>query len=167
MPAEINDALRQFIGQQTHFYMGSADGKGRPYIQHRGGPAGFLKVMDNRTLGFADYAGNRRYVTVGNLGENPHVFLFLMDYPAQRRIKIRGRGRIETDPAVIRSLAPDNYDAIVERAIVIEVEHWETNCNAHIRQRFTVEQVTEAVAPLQARIEMLEAKLAAAGIASD
>jgi len=167
MPSEINQAVADFIAHQTHFYMATADGKGRPYVQHRGGPAGFLKVMSPTTLGFADYAGNRRYVTVGNLGENENVFLFLMDYPAQRRVKIRGKAGIVTDPDVIRSLADTGYDAQVERAIVIEIEYWETNCNAHITQRFTQEAVDEAVAPVMARLKRLEDRLEAAGLPTD
>lgn len=167
MPSDITAPVAEFIARQTHFYLATADAKGRPYVQHRGGPAGFLKVMDERTLGFADYAGNRRYVTVGNLGENDNVFLFLMDYPAQRRLKIRGTAGIVTDPDVIRSLADPNYDAQVERAIVIRIEYWETNCNAHISQRFTQADVDQAVAPLTARLARLEQRLAKAGLPTD
>lgn len=167
MPSEINDAVAEFIAHQNHFYMASADAKGRPYVQHRGGPEGFLKVMSPTTLGFADYAGNRRYITVGNLGENENVFLFFMDYPAQRRVKIRGKAGIVTDPDIIRSLRDPNYDAQVERAIVIEIEYWETNCNAHITQRFTQDAVDAAVAPVMARMARLEERLKEAGLPID
>jgi predicted pyridoxine 5'-phosphate oxidase superfamily flavin-nucleotide-binding protein len=167
MPAEITDPVAQFIARQTHFYMATANAKGEPYVQHRGGPAGFLKVLGPKSLGFADYRGNMRYITVGNLGENEHVFLFLMDYPAQRRVKIRGRAGIVTDPDVIRSVADPNYDAVVERAIIIEIDYWETNCNAHIAQRFTQDDVDRAVAPMLDRVKRLEERLQAAGLPTD
>ncbi len=167
MPSDITQPVAEFIARQTHFYLSTADAKGRPYVQHRGGPAGFLKVMDENTLGFADYAGNRRYVTVGNLGENDNVFMFLMDYPSQRRLKIRGQAGIVTDPDVIRSLRDPNYDAQVERAIVIRVEYWETNCNAHITQRFTQADVDQAVTPLMTRLAKLEKRLEDAGLPTD
>jgi predicted pyridoxine 5'-phosphate oxidase superfamily flavin-nucleotide-binding protein len=167
MPAEITEPVAQFIARQTHFYMATANAKGQPYVQHRGGPAGFLKVLGPKTLGFADFLGNMRYITVGNLGENDNVFLFLMDYPAQRRVKIRGRAGIVTDPDVIRSVADPNYDAVVERAIIIDVEYWETNCNAHISQRFTQTDVDRAVAPVLERMKRLEERLEAAGLPTD
>lgn len=163
MPALINDTVAGFIARQRHFYLATANARGEPYMQHRGGPPGFLRVLDPSTLGFADFAGNRRYVTVGNLGENPNVFLFLMDYPARRRLKIRGTAAIETDPATVRALATEAYDAVVERAIVIRVSHWETNCDAHITPRWTEEDVAARMAPLEARIAALEAQVRAAG----
>lgn len=177
MPALLNDTVAAFIHAQRHFYLGSANAKGEPYVQHRGGPPGFLRVLDETTLGFADFAGNRRYVSVGNIGENPNVFLFLMDYPARRRLKIRGTAAIATDPALIRTLAPGGtggvpaHDAVVERAIVIRVTHWETNCDAHITPRWTQAEVDAAAAArtqsLEARVAELERRLAGAGLATD
>jgi len=167
MPSDITQPVADFIAQQTQFYLATANAAGEPYVQHRGGPAGFLKVMDARTLGFADYAGNRRYITVGNLGENDNVFLFLMDYPAQRRIKIRGKARIVSDTDVIRALGDPAYNAAVERAIVIQIAYWETNCTAHITQRFTQAEVDAAVAPLTARLARLEQRITAAGLPVD
>lgn len=167
MPTSLTDPVRAFIAEREHFYLATADGEGRPYVQHRGGPPGFLKVLGPSALGFADYSGNRRYVTVGNLAQNPNVFLFLMDYARRRRIKIAGTGRISTDPELCRSLAPTGYDAAVERAILIEVSHWETNCSQHITPRYTETELAGVTGPLRARIAELEARLAGNGQTTD
>lgn len=137
-PSQIDDELAAFIAERDHFYLGTASREGRPYIQHRGGPQGFLKVLDPRHLAFADFAGNRQYITVGNLDENDRVFLFLIDYAVQRRIKIWGRARsIEDDEELLQHLIDPTYRARPERAIVIEVEAWDENCSRHIQRRST------------------------------
>ena len=132
----IGEGLRQFIEQQTSVFLGTASPEGEPYIQHRGGPPGFLRVLDERTIGFADFAGNRQYISVGNLARNPKAFLFLIDYEAQRRFKLWGEARVENDPALIARLMPKGYDAVPERAILFTVTAWDENCPQHIPQRF-------------------------------
>lgn len=160
---QVTTELEAFLAERDSFYLGTASADGRPYIQHRGGPPGFLKVLDEKTLAFADYSGNRQYISVGNLTENDQAFLFLMDYPNQRRVKVWGRARfVEDDPDLLDRLRDPGYGARPERAIVFEVEAWDVNCPQHIRPRFTEEQVARVVDRLQARIEELEAKLAAA-----
>ncbi len=149
--------LAQFIAERDHFYLGTANAAGQPYIQHRGGPGGFLKVMDEATLGFADFAGNQQYVTLGHLAENPQAFLFLIDYPTRRRVKIRGRARAVTDdPDLARSLADPAYRGRVERAILIEIDEWDMNCPSHILPRWDAAALTPAFARLETRIRALE-----------
>ena len=130
--AGINAQLEKFIAAQTSFFIGTADGEAQPYIQHRGGPPGFLRVLDGTTLGFADFSGNRQYATVRNLAQNPKACLFLIDYAHGRRIKIRGEARVDADPALVARLMPEGYDATPERAIVFRVAAWEVNCPRHI-----------------------------------
>lgn len=150
--------LARFIATRDHFYMGTANAAGRPYIQHRGGPRGFLKVLDEKTLGYADFAGNQQYVTLGHLNENPQVFLFLIDYPNRQRVKIRGRGRVVADdPALTRSLADPSYRGRVERAILIELDEWDMNCPSHIQPRWDAADLTPAFDRLERRIRELEA----------
>ena len=152
-----------FIAARDSFYMATVSETGWPYVQHRGGPAGFLKVLDDRTLGFADYRGNRQYVSVGNLATDDRVSLFLMDYPNQRRLKLLGHARTidaESDPALLARLQ-DHYPAKVERGIVIALEGFDWNCPQHITPRFTQDELAEALAPVRARIEALEAENAA------
>jgi predicted pyridoxine 5'-phosphate oxidase superfamily flavin-nucleotide-binding protein len=132
----ISPALKQFIELQTSVFLGSASPGGEPYIQHRGGPPGFLRVLDDRTIGFADFAGNRQYITVGNLAQNPKAFLFLIDYEEPRRFKLWGEARISNDPALIERLMPRGYEAVPERAILFTVSAWDQNCPQHIPQRF-------------------------------
>ena len=142
--SEIDEGLAAFLAERDSFYLATASASGRPYIQHRGGPKGFLKVIDERTLAFADYSGNRQYISVGHLSENDQAFLFLMDYPNRRRIKIWGRAEvIEDDPALLGSLADPDYEARLERAIRFRVEAWDVNCPQHIQPRYTVEQLGE------------------------
>ena len=129
----IVQGLAQFIAGRDSFYLGTASASRQPYIQHRGGPPGFLRVLDDRTLAFADFRGNRQYVSIGNLAENDRVMLFLMDYANRERVKIWGRARVvEDDPALLAQLAPAGYDARAERAIVISVEACDSNCPQHI-----------------------------------
>lgn len=159
---KITGNVRGFVESRTSFYLATANSTGQPYIQHRGGPEGFLKVLDPRTLAFADFAGNRQYISTGNLTENEKVFLFLMDYQNSQRIKIWGRARvIEDDAELLRRLTPDGYRAKPERAFVIHVDAWDANCPQHIPVLYPEAQVVEAIALLQERIKGLEAELEA------
>jgi predicted pyridoxine 5'-phosphate oxidase superfamily flavin-nucleotide-binding protein len=156
----VTPELAGFIGRQSSVFLGTASADGQPYIQHRGGPAGFLKVIDDKTLAFADFAGNRQYITVGNLSENPKAFIFLIDYANRQRIKIWGEARVvEDDPALMKKLKPDGYRARVEQAIVFTVSAWDTNCPQHIPQRFEAADVEAALAARDKRIEELTKEL--------
>jgi hypothetical protein len=158
----ITADLAAFIAERDSFYLGTASAAGQPYIQHRGGPPGFLRVLDEKTLAFADYRGNRQYISVGNLSENDRVFLFLMDYPNRRRIKIWGRAEVvENDAPLLALLADPESAPEVERAFVIHVEAWDANCPQHITPRFGADQVEATVQPLRHRIAELEAEVAA------
>ncbi|UTW50502.1 pyridoxamine 5'-phosphate oxidase family protein [bacterium SCSIO 12827] len=161
----VTDDLAAFIAARDSFYMATATADGQPYIQHRGGKTGFLKVLDDKTLAFADFAGNRQYLTQGNLEDNPKAFLFLMDYPNRRRIKIWGTAHVvEDDPDLIARLADADYtEGRPERAVVFEIAAWDVNCPQHITPRFTEADVARAVQPLYDRIRELEAELAARG----
>ena len=155
--------LADFIAERDSFYIATASADGQPYIQHRGGPKGFLKVLDERTLGFADFAGNRQYISLGNLSENDRAQLFLMDYAGRRRIKIWGRARIvEDDPALIERLIDPGYKARPERAVVFEVEAWDVNCPQHITPRYTEAEIAPAIEKLKRRIAELEQQLGGA-----
>lgn len=159
--AELSADLIEFIARRDSFYMATASAEGQPYIQHRGGPPGFLKVLDDRTLAFADFSGNRQYITVGNLGENDRAQLFLMDYANQTRVKVWGRARVvEDDPRLIERLLEEGYRGRPERAIVFEIEAWDINCPQHIVKRYSEKEVESMVKPLQTRIEELESQLA-------
>ena len=133
-----------FIALRDSFYMASVSETGWPYIQHRGGPAGFVRVLDEQTLGFADFRGNRQYVSLGNLTGNDRVALFFMDYPHQARLKLLGRARavaIEEQPELIARLAMPDYPARIERGILISVEAFDWNCSQHITPRFTADDI--------------------------
>ena len=161
---DITPDLEGFIAERDSFYMATANAEGQPYIQHRGGPEGFLKVLDNRTLAFADFGGNRQYISVGNLAGNDKVALFLMDYPNRRRIKIWGRAKvIDDDPELLQRLADATYRAAPERAIKIHVEAWDVNCPQHITPRFTGKDIEGQVRALKKRIADLEAENAVLG----
>lgn len=156
----ITDDLRDFIAELDMFYLGTASAEGQPYIQYRGGSPGFLKVMDEHTLGFADFGGNRQYITVGNLSENPKAFIFLMDYANSRRVKLWGKARVVTeDQEFLGRLTDETYPGRVERAILFTVEAWDMNCPQHIHKRFSQKQVAPVIEELQQRIEELEAAL--------
>ncbi len=156
----ITEELADFIGRRDSFYLGTASADGQPYIQHRGGKPGFLKVLDDRTLAFADFKGNRQYITTGNLAENDQAYIFLMDYPNRRRIKIWGRARvIDDDAEILARLADPDYEGVPEHAVVFEVAAWDVNCPQHITPRFSEHEVAEIVAPLKRRIAELEARL--------
>jgi uncharacterized protein len=159
---KITDDLSAFLAAQTSVFLATANAEGQPYIQHRGGPAGFLRVLDAQTIGFADYAGNRQYVTSGNLADNPRAYLFLIDYAQRSRIKIWGTARVvNDDPALIEQLMPQGYKARPEQAILFTVTAWDSNCPQHIPQRFEAADVAAALAARDARIAELEAALAA------
>jgi hypothetical protein len=158
----LGPAEREFIAARDSFYMATVSETGWPYVQHRGGPPGFLKVIDARTIGFADYRGNRQYVSVGNLTRDDRVSLILVDYPNRRRLKIVGRSRLvdpRSDPEIIARLRDTDYDARVERAMLIAVQAFDWNCPQHITPRFTEAEVAEAVAPLRSRLAAAEARL--------
>lgn len=142
------------------FYLGTANAAGQPYIQYRGGSPGFLKVLDETTLAFADFGGNRQYITLGNLPENPKAFIFLMDYARSQRIKLWGNARVvEDDPALLDRLRDASYPGKVERAILLEIEAWDVNCPQHIHKRFSQKQIAPVIEKLQDRIAELEAEL--------
>ena len=158
----VTPALKAFITDLDMFYLGTANSEGQPYIQYRGGSPGFLKVLDEKTLAFADFGGNRQYITVGNLSENPKAFLFLMDYAHSRRIKLWGTARVvEKDASLLEQLRDSSYPGKVERAILFEIEAWDVNCPQHIHKRFSQTQIAPVIEQLQQRIQDLEAQLAA------
>jgi len=153
----------EFIAAQRSFYLATANLKGQPYMQHRGGPPGFLRVLDARTLAFADYAGNRQYVSLGNLSENPLAQLFLMDYAERRRVKIWGEARVvEDDAALLARLKPAGYKPRAERAIIFQVSAWDVNCPQHIPRRYEAADVEAALEERDRRIAALENELRAA-----
>ena len=141
-------------------FLATVNAAGQPYMQHRGGPAGFLRVLDEKTLGFADFSGNRQYITQGNLADNPKAHLFLIDFAQRRRVKIWGEARVVEDDAELTTrLMPDGYKARPEQAILFTVSAWNANCPQHIPQRFEAAEVAAALAERDKRIEMLEAEL--------
>ena len=153
----VTPDLSAFIAERDSFYLGTASADGQPYIQHRGGPKGFLKVLDERTLGFADYSGNRQYISVGNLGENEKATIFLMDYPNRQRVKIWGTAEVvEEDRGLLEELTDPAYKGRPERAIRFHVEAWDANCQQHITARFTAEEIEREIKPLRDRIAELE-----------
>src|SRR5437868_2040171 len=142
----VTPALAEFLADLDMFYLGTANSEGQPYIQYRGGSPGFLKVIDEHTLGFADFGGNRQYITLGNLAENPKAFIFLMDYANSQRVKLWGTARvIEDDPDLLRRLQDLNYPGKVERVIVFTIEACDINCPQHIHQRFSQRQLAPVV----------------------
>ncbi len=160
--AQIDDRLKAALAEANSAYLVTASAAGQPYAQHRGGPRGFIRILDDRTIGFADYSGNRQYITAGNLAENPHAFLFLMDYAHRRRIKIWGTARvIDDDQKLIGALMPEGYKARAEAAILFEITAWDTNCPQHIPQKIDAELVAAAFAERDAEIARLTAELAA------
>ena len=158
---EVDDNLAAFLADANSFYFATAAADGQPYIQHRGGPKGFLKVLDKQTLAFADYAGNQQFITQGNLSENPKAYIFVMDYAHRRRVKIWGEARIvEDDEALTTSLMPKGYRARPEQAILFKIAAWDTNCPQHIPQKFDAGDVAAALAARDQRIAELEAEVA-------
>jgi len=158
----IDAELGAFIAAQTSVFLATVNAAGQPYIQHRGGPAGFLRVLDDHTIAFADFRGNRQFITSGNLGENNRAFLFLIDYAQRRRIKIWGTARVvEADAEFVASLMPTGYKARPEQAIVFTVEAWDENCPQHIPQRFEAADVARALAERDAVIAERDVRIAA------
>lgn len=156
----VTPDLAGFVAGLDMFYLGTATADGQPYIQYRGGSPGFLKVLDDTTLAFADFGGNRQYITVGNLTENPKAFLFLMDYANSQRVKVWGTAKVvEDDPALLERLRDPEYPGAVERAVVFTVEAWDINCPQHIHKRFVQRQVAPVIEQLQGRIAELEEQL--------
>lgn len=158
----VTPELESFLADMDMFYLGTANAEGQPYIQYRGGPPGFLKVADEKTLGFADFGGNRQYITLGNLAENPRAFIFLMDYVHSRRIKLWGTARVvDDDPHLLDRMRDSSYPGKVERAILFTLEAWDVNCPQHIHKRFSQRQIAQVIEQLQAKIRDLEGQLQA------
>lgn len=159
-PRRITDDLKGFIEAQTSVFLATTNAEGQPYIQHRGGPEGFLKVVDDTTIGFVDFAGNRQYITLGNLADNAKAYLFLIDYTNRRRIKIWGTARVvEADEALVAKLMPEGYKARPEQVILFTVSAWDSNCPQHIPQRFEAADVAAALVKRDERIAALEAEV--------
>ncbi len=138
---KVTPDLAAFVAERDSFYLGTSSAEGQPYIQHRGGPKGFLRVLDHKTLAFADFAGNKQYISMGNLSENDRAFLFLMDYPNRRRVKIWGRAEVvEEEAELLESLGDPGYRARPERVFLFHVEAWDVNCPQHIKPRYTVDE---------------------------
>jgi hypothetical protein len=153
----ITDELARFVAERDSVYLATASAAGRPYVQHRGGPKGFIRVLDEHTLGWADFRGNRQYITTGNLAENDQAFLFLMDYERRARVKIWGRARVvDDDPALVERLLPEGYRATPEQAVLFTVEAWDVNCPQHIPRKLDAAEVEDALARLRERVAALE-----------
>jgi predicted pyridoxine 5'-phosphate oxidase superfamily flavin-nucleotide-binding protein len=158
-PDRVTPDLAAFVAELDTAFLATVSAAGAPYVQHRGGPKGFIKVIDDRTLGFADFAGNRQYITISNLAGDDRAFLFLIDFANRRRIKVWGRARVvEGDKALLTRLSDKGYRARPERAILFTVEAWDVNCSQHITARFAEADVAEAVAVLRERMAVLEAE---------
>lgn len=156
----VTAELKAFLAELDMFYLGTSNVEGQPYIQYRGGPPGFLKAVDEKTLGFADFGGNRQYITLGNLSENSKAFIFLMDYARSRRIKLWGRARVvEDNPELLEWLSDRSYSGKPERVILFDLEAWDVNCPQHIHKRFSQRQIAPVIEQLQAKIAELESKL--------
>ena len=158
-PDRVTPDLAGFVAELDTAFLATVSAEGAPYIQHRGGPKGFIKVLDDKTLGFADYAGNKQYLTLSNLEGNDKAFLFLLDFANRQRIKVWGRARVvENDPKLMEKLVDAGYRARPERAILFTIEAWDTNCSQHITERYTQAEVAIAVSGLRDRIVALEAE---------
>ena len=156
----VTPELATFIGERDTMFIATTNADGQPYIQHRGGPPGFLKVLDEHTLGFADFSGNRQYITVGNLDDNPKAFIFLIDFANRRRVKIWGRAEVvENNDELREKLHDPNYGSEPERMFLFHIDAWDVNCPKHIKPRFTEEEVGESIQALRDRIAQLEAKV--------
>ena len=158
--SEVDDHLTAFLAEADSLFLATASADGQPYMQHRGGPKGFVRILDKHTLGFADYSGNRQYITQGNLAENTKAHIFIMDYAHRRRVKLWGTARmVEDDPALLASLMPAGYKARPEQVILFSISAWDTNCPQHIPQKFDAGDVAAALAGRDARIAELEAEV--------
>ncbi|MCP4620433.1 MAG: pyridoxamine 5'-phosphate oxidase [Bradyrhizobium sp.] len=159
---EIDEDLASRLAETNSLYFATASADGQPYIQHRGGPKGFVKILDKNTIAFADYSGNQQYITQGNLSENAKAYIFVMDYARRRRVKLWGEARVvDDDPALLQALMPKGYRARPEQVIVFRIAAWDTNCPQHIPQKFDATDVAAALAARDGRIAELEAELAA------
>jgi len=157
----LTEAEIEFIGARDGFYMATVGENSQPYIQYRGGKPGFLKVLDATTLGFADFRGNLQYISVGNMRQNDKAALFLMDYANRQRLKILARIEVrdaEEAPDLIKKLAVPDYQARIERAMILRVEAFDWNCSQHITPKYTSDEIQFLIAPLQERIDALEAE---------
>ncbi len=156
----VTPQLEAFVAELDMFYLGTATAQGQPYIQYRGGPRGFLRVVDHVTLGFADFGGNRQFISAGNLAENPRSFLFLIDYVNRRRTKVWGTASVaDYDPDLLDRLTDADYHGRPERAILFHIDAWDVNCPQHIHQRLPADAVTPVIEQLQSRIRELESQL--------
>ena len=157
---KITPELADFIAERDTFFLATANAEGQPYIQHRGGPPGFLKVLDENTLGFVDFRGNQQYISVGNLQDNEKAYIFMMDFANRRRVKIWGRAEVvENDPELLEKLYDPEYGAKPERIFLFHVDAWDRNCPQHIKPRFTEEEIGDTVDSLRERIRQLEAEI--------
>ena len=158
-PDRVTPDLAGFVGELDTAFLATVSAEGAPYIQHRGGPKGFIKVLDDKTVGFADFAGNKQYITISNLAGNDRAYLFLLDFANRQRIKLWGRARVvENDPALMERLVDPGYRARPERAILFTIEAWDMNCSQHITERYTQSEVAMAVTAMRERIAELEAE---------
>lgn len=157
----ITDDLAAYLAARDSFYLATANAEGQPYIQHRGGRPGFIKALDDKRLAFADFAGNRQYISIGNAAENPKAFIFAMDYRNKRRIKLWGSLEVvEGDDALMAALADADYEATPERAFIFTLEAWDANCPQHISQRWTEAEIAPLVDAMSTRIKELEDEVA-------
>jgi len=158
-PDRVTPDLAVFIAELDTAFLATVSAEGAPYIQHRGGPKGFIKVLDDKTLGFADFAGNKQYITISNLAGNDRAYLFLLDFANRQRIKLWGRARVvENDPVLMERLVDPGYRARPERAILLTIDAWDVNCSQHITERYTQDEIAIAAAGLRQRIGELEAE---------
>lgn len=163
-PDALTDDEVEFLAERDGFYLATVSETGWPYVQHRGGPPGFVRVLDEHTIGWADFRGNLQYISTGNLGRNDRVAIITMDYARRRRLKIFGHARIVTvdqDPELVRSLSHPDYDAVVERGVIVTVDAFDWNCPQHITQRLSAAELEPAIADIRQRIADLEAENAA------
>jgi uncharacterized protein len=157
---QITPDLKAFIEAQVSIFLATANVEGQPYIQHRGGPAGFLRVLDERTIAFVDFAGNRQYITQGNLSDNAKAHLFLIDYAHRKRVKIWGEAQVvEGNDKLVGGLMPEGYRARPEQVVLFRVLAWDANCSQHIPQRFEAADVVAALAQCDKQIAELEAEV--------
>lgn len=160
MGDRIDEGIKNFIESMNSVFLGTASVDGQPYIQHRGGPRGFLRVLDDQTIAFSDFSGNRQFISTGNLSENPKAYLFLIDYAGRQRIKIWGEATIiEDDPDLLQRLTPEDYGARPEQVLMFKVKAWDINCPQHIPPKFDVEDVQNALAERDEKILKLETEL--------
>ena len=156
----ITPDLEAFIAEQRSVFIATVNAEGQPYIQHRGGPPGFLRVLDERTLGFVDFSGNRQFISTGNLAENPRAHLFLIDYRQRKRVKVWGEARlVDADADLLARLMPEGYKAKPEQVMLFTVNAWDANCPQHIPLRFEAEDVSVALHRKDQRIAELEVEL--------